>query len=215
MTRGRRLAGRVAVVTGASSGIGRAIALGYAGEGARVALLARREERLRETTAAIAQQGGEALGLRCDVTAEGEVGAARDRILEAWGRADILVNAAGVLHAPAPLHTIGPDAFDRVVAVNLRGPYLMCRAFVPSMLAQQYGRIINVTSGYKHQPLYGPYSITKSALDAMTLVLAQELAGTGVLAEVLDPGYVRTEMAPEATTPPESVLPSALDLATR
>ncbi|MFO0981022.1 MAG: SDR family oxidoreductase [Planctomycetota bacterium] len=195
---GVRLEQRVAVVTGASSGIGRAIALGFAGEGAAVALLARREARLHDVANGIARAGGRALAIGCDVTDVRQVEAARDRVLGAWTRVDVLVNAAGVLHAPALLHEIDPSVWEATIAVNLRGPYLRAAASVPAMIAGRFGRIINSTSGYKHQPSYGPYSITKSALDAMTCVLAQELQSMNILVNALDPGYVRTEMAPAA-----------------
>ena len=149
------------------------------------------------------------------MSAENDVAHLRDRVLSAFGRCDILVNNAGIFR-PEPgvlLHESPIDDWDAVMNTNVRGPFLCLRAFAPGMIEKRYGRIINITSGLKHAAGHGVYSISKSALDALTKTAAHELESCNVLVNALNPGWVKTEMATDAPHSPEKVAPVALKLA--
>ena len=209
---------KVAVVTGAGSGIGRVIAVAFAEQGANVALAGRRVFRLEETAALCRKANSQCdlLMVGADISDEEEVGVLQSRVLAHFGCCDILVNNAGVFK-PEPgtrLHESPVVDWDDVMHTNVRGPFLCLRAFAPGMIAQRYGRIINITSGLKHAAGHGVYSISKSALDALTKTAAHELEEHNVLVNALNPGWVRTEMATSAPDDPAQVAPLALRLAT-
>ncbi len=207
------LAGRVALVTGASSGIGRAVALGYATEGAAVALVARRARLLQEVAREVERRGGQGLAVPADVSDEEQVAAAVEAALEAFGRIDILLNNAGVLQRAAPLHRTAVEEWDRVLAVNLRGAFLVLQAVVPHMVRQRHGRVVNISSYFQNEPQYGAYSVTKAGINSLTRTMAAELRGTGVLVNAIDPGWVRSGMSPGGGADPETVVPLAVKLA--
>ncbi len=209
----RVLEGKVALVTGTSSGIGRAIALGFAEAGADLVLVARRPHRLVEVVQAIEAKGQRALLVVADVAVDRAVRRVLQQTRLVFPRIDILVNNAGVILPEQPIHGTFPADWDRLLAVNLRGPFLFSRLVVPLMLEAGYGRIINITSSYKAQPQYGAYSVSKAGLFAMTRVMARELKGTGILVNALDPGWIRSEMSPDGGRPPERVVPLAVRLA--
>ena len=208
-----KLEGRVALVTGASGGIGRAVALGYATEGAAVALVARRARLLQDVAREAERRGGRALAAPADVSDEKQVGAAVEAVMKAFGRIDVLLNNAGVLQRAAPLHKTAAEEWDRVLAVNLRGAFLVLRAVVPHMVRQRYGRVINISSYFQHEPQYGAYSVTKAGINSMTRTMAAELKGSGVLVNAFDPGWVRSGMSPGGGADPETVVPLAVKLA--
>ena len=209
----RVLEGRVALVTGASSGIGWAMALGFADAGADLVLVARRAHRLARLAQAIQAKGRRALLVIADVAVERAVKRVVDEATQAFPRVDILVNNAAMILPEQRTHETSLVDWDRLLAVNLRGPFLLSRLLVPTMLQAGYGRIINVTSGYKAEPGFGAYSVSKAALYALTRVMAQELRGTGILVNALDPGWVRSEMSPEGGKAPDTVVPLAIRLA--
>ena len=191
-----KLEGRVAVITGAGRGIGRAIALAYAGEGAKLALAARSEAELREGVAAASSQGAEAIAVPTDVTSQEDTERLASRVLDHFGRIDVLVNNAGVSGPVGPLE--GNDVADWVntVTVNLTGTFLVCRAVIPAMLAGSGGRIINLsgagaTNAWSNM---SAYCSSKAAVVRLTEVLAQELDGKGITVNALGPGSVHTSM---------------------
>ena len=191
-----RLAGTTALVTGASQGLGRAIALAYAREGADLVLVARRPEPLERVRA-------EALGARAVVVAA-DVGQPEDvervaaAALTAFERVDMLVNNASEL-GPTPMPYLldtDPDALRRVLDVNLLGPFLLTRALLGPMLAAGRGSVINVSSdaGVVGYPGWGAYGVSKAGFDQMTRIWASELDGSGVRVNTVDPGDMATEM---------------------
>lgn len=191
------LSGKIAIVTGASRGLGRRIAVRLSQHGAMLALLARNEAGLEETRHEIATGGTRALVVPVDLGDAESVKGTKDVIERGLGTPSILVNAAGVF-GPVDLVKDGDqDAWIETIKVNLIGPYLTCRAFVGGMIDSGWGRIVNVTSAAAlHQP--GPvnsaYGTSKAALNQFTRHLASELEGRGVTANVIHPGDVKTDM---------------------
>jgi 3-oxoacyl-[acyl-carrier protein] reductase len=193
-----RLAGKVALVTGGNTGIGRAVALAYAAEGADVAIAwIAREPEARSLVEAIEQAGRRALAVKCDVTVEGDVRAMVAGVKARLGRIDVLVNNAGIQKAGAVTETPLED-WERMMAVHLRGAFLCCREVAPHMIARKSGRIILLTSqlGYIGRERYTAYSAAKGGLLAFTRALARELAPHGVLVNSVSPGLIDTGFDP-------------------
>lgn len=187
----------VALITGAGSGVGEAVALALAQRGHKVALVGRRRERLNEIAAGIAKAGGTAEGFACDVTREADVQALKAAVTEKFGTPQIVFNGAGLFGECVPIAESTPEVWQETVRINTFGPYLVCRAFMTDMARLGWGRFFNVSSAAALSPTYNvssAYQLSKVALNHFTRQLAQELAGTGVTANVLHPGEVKTEM---------------------
>jgi NADP-dependent 3-hydroxy acid dehydrogenase YdfG len=193
------LAGRAAVVTGASSGIGQATARALAAAGTRVGLAARRAGRLKELEKEIGRSGGEAVALPTDVTDYAQAEAMVRRADEAFGGVDVLVNCAGVM-LPAPIVEADPADWRRMVEVNLVGVLHATRAVLPGMLERGYGHIVNVssTSGRTHQELFAVYAATKHGLGAFTEVLRKEVHPKRVRVTLFEPGPTESELGSHA-----------------
>jgi NAD(P)-dependent dehydrogenase (short-subunit alcohol dehydrogenase family) len=197
------LAGRAAVVTGGYGVLGGALAAGLAAAGARVAVLGRRVDAARQGAERIRDGGGEAMALVADVLDEEALERARDEALAAWGRVDILVNAAGgnVARARSDGRSpfdVPPDAFDEVVRLNLHGTVLPSHVFGPVMERQGSGCVLNVSSMASLQAISGTlgYSVAKAGIDNFTLWLAVDLArrhGDGIRVNAIAPGFFITE----------------------
>lgn len=190
-----RLQGRYAVVTGAAKGMGSAICTALAREGASVALVARERAPLEELAARLRgiQPQGRFPVIPCDVTDEGSVARMAEEVLRQFGRVDILVNAAGVIGPiETPLHEITLADWQYVLDVNLTGTFLCCRAFVPTMIAQRYGKIINIagTSGLRGYRNRAAYSASKWAVRGLTRTLALEVGPYNVNVNAICPGVV-------------------------
>jgi NAD(P)-dependent dehydrogenase (short-subunit alcohol dehydrogenase family) len=197
MSEHHSLLGRSALVTGASRGIGRAIAVHLARCGARVALAARSADDLRSAVAQIESGGGAATAFPCDLAAPGAVAALHSAVTRDFGAVDILVNASGIFGPISPIVDVAPEAWEETFAVNLFGPLRLCRAFVGSMLTRGFGRVINLSSAASiHAPgrNTSAYAASKLALNHVTRFLANETAGSGVTANVIHPGDVKTGM---------------------
>ena len=204
------LAGEAALVTGASSGIGRHLALLLAAAGARVALAARRMDRLAEAAAEIEAEGGQCLALACDVTRQNSIAAAIVDAEARLGPVSILVNNAGVV-VSKPLFEHTEADWDYVVDTNLKGAWLAAREFAHHLVAQQRpGRIINITSvlGLRTIGRVPAYCAAKAGLTHLTRVLSMELARYGILVNALAPGYVETDFNREffRTRPGEDLI---------
>ena len=191
----KKLEGRHALVTGAGGGIGRAIASGLAAQGALVTLVARRVEPLERLAAAIRQIGGQANVAAADVSTPDEVASIVSP--PEWPAVGILVNAAGVFGPMQLITESDADEWMNTIRTNQFSVYLMCRRFVPAMIAEGWGRVLNVTSAaslHTPGPLNSAYATSKVAINQFTRHLAAELQGTGVTANVFHPGDVRTQM---------------------
>ncbi len=189
------LQGKVALVTGASKGLGKAMALALAKAGAKLALVSRDEKLLAETAAAIAALGAEAAVFPADVSEEAQVLALEKAVAERLGRVAILVNNAGInLRKAITEFTL--EEWNRVQATNVTSVFLMCRAFVPHMQGRGYGRILNLTSIMSHVSLPGrtAYATSKTALLGFTKSLALELAPDAITVNGISPGPFATEM---------------------
>src|SRR3984957_20903956 len=194
---------RVVLITGASSGIGRDLALTFAKMGAKVALLARRAEALETLALEIAHAGGEALVLAADVTSRAEVRDAIDRALARFGRIDVLVNSAGIA-IPDRVETMPPEDLERMMSVNLMGTLHAMQAVLPSMRAAGAGSIVNIASlaGRRGMPPLGAYCATKFAVVGLTEALRVELFGTGIRLSLVMPGVIDTPMVREPAPRP-------------
>ena len=191
-----KLDGQVAVITGAGRGIGRAIALAYAREGARLALAARSESELEDAVGAAAELGVEAIAVPTDVTNQQDAERLASRAVERFGRIDVLVNNAGISGPVGPLQNNDIDDWVSTITVNLTGTFLVCRAVIPVMLGQAGGKIINLsgagaTNAWSNM---SAYCSSKAAVVRLTEVLAQELADEGITVNALGPGSVHTSM---------------------
>jgi NAD(P)-dependent dehydrogenase (short-subunit alcohol dehydrogenase family) len=190
-----RLAGRTAVVTGASKGLGKAIAIALAGEGARVALVARDPDSLNAAVAEIRAAGGSGIPFAADLTDEAQVRGIENGIVAEFGKVNILVNNAGInLRKPVQEFTLAE--WRRVMDTNVTAAFLMCRSFIPQMTGAGYGRIVNMASTMAHVslPHRAAYSASKAALLGMTRAMALELAGERITCNTISPGPFATEM---------------------
>jgi 3-oxoacyl-[acyl-carrier protein] reductase len=187
--------GRVALVTGASQGIGRACALVLAAGGAKVALCARNQDKLQQVSAEIAAQGDQAEIFRMDVANEEELKAGVKAALARFGKIDILVNNAGVTRDQLMMRMKRAD-WDEVLNTNLTGPFLLAQAVIGSMLKQRWGRIINVTSifGQIGQAGQTNYASSKAGLIGLTMALAREVASRSITVNAVAPGWIETAM---------------------
>jgi NAD(P)-dependent dehydrogenase (short-subunit alcohol dehydrogenase family) len=198
----RVLDGRTAVVTGASRGIGRAIALLFADEGANVTLVSRSADTLDGVFADITRRGGRALVVAADVTAEDAPAQVVDRTLAEFGGLDILVNNAGGNSFMAPLETMRFSGWQKTMALNLDSTVRLIQAALPPMIAGGRGSIINVSSvtGLRGSPLMSHYGAAKAAVISLTQSLGIELATRGVRANSLVPGWIETDLTGFART---------------
>jgi NAD(P)-dependent dehydrogenase (short-subunit alcohol dehydrogenase family) len=183
----------VVLITGASRGIGRAIALRFAAGGARVALLARSAAGLRETLDAVHDAGGEGEAFTADVTDERAVAGAQREVARSLGPVDVLVNNAGVAGPAGEMWEVDPTEWWRTVDVNLRGTFICSRAVLPTMVGRRQGRIINVVSnaGAHRWPYFTAYAVSKAAVIKLTESLAAETRDHGVAVFAMHPGVVR------------------------
>jgi 3-oxoacyl-[acyl-carrier protein] reductase len=192
------LKGHVALVTGASQGIGRACALALAKHGAAVALCARNEEKLTAVRDEITTAGGQGEVFKLDVASEDNIKAVVKSIIEKLGKVDILVNNAAITHDMLLLRLKRAD-WDSVLNTNLTSAYLCTQAVLSSMMKQRWGRIINITSinGQMGQTGQANYAASKAGLIGLTLSVAREVASRNITVNAVSPGYIETSMTQE------------------
>ncbi|WP_128434931.1 SDR family NAD(P)-dependent oxidoreductase [Streptomyces cyaneus] len=200
------LDGRVAVVTGGSSGIGRAIAEALARAGASVVVVARKEAELAATVAELADHGCRAAWVSADLSTRDGVRAAAEKAVEVFGEPDILVNSAGINLRP-PMGDLGEDVWDTTMAVNLEAPYLLGQRFGPGMAERGFGRIIHITSQQAHRAFVqsGAYGVSKGALESLARSQAEAWSPYGVTCNTLVPGFVMTPLNARLASDPEKV----------
>lgn len=189
------LSGQVAIVTGASQGLGRAIAIRLGGSGAKVACIARNAEKLADTVDAITAAGGTAEAFSCSVTDEASVQKTVDDVIEKWGKLDILVNNAGITKDTLILR-MSDDDWTSVLDTNLRGTFLFTRAAARPMMQKRSGRIINISSvsGLMGNPGQANYCASKAGVIALAKTVARELGSRKVTVNAIAPGFIESEM---------------------
>ncbi|MCM0019668.1 MAG: SDR family NAD(P)-dependent oxidoreductase [Tagaea sp.] len=218
-----RLAGRIAVVTGASRGIGRAVALRFAAEGAHVVALGRTVGALEELDDEIGKAGGSATLVPVDLTELDKLDALGPSLYQRFGRADVFVANAGALGTLGPLAHHPPKDWEAAFAVNVHANWRLIRSLEPALRLSDAGRAIFVTSGAarRHTAYWGAYAASKAALESLALTWAAELAHTKIRVNLVSPGPTRTRMRaaafpgedPQSVKTPESVTEVFVDLA--
>jgi len=202
-----KLKDKVALVTGAGRGIGKAVALAFAREGARLAICARTAAEIEAAAKEIEATGAECLFSTCDVSEEESVRALAEKVEAQYRHFDILVNNAGVMTRPTPLVDFDVKKWDYTIAVNLRGTFLMTKAILPLMIRQKRGSIINVSSaiGRGAYANFSAYAVSKWGIEGLTQTLAAEVRSKNVRVNSVDPGYVATKLTLYQGSRPESV----------
>ncbi|MFJ2002900.1 SDR family NAD(P)-dependent oxidoreductase [Streptomyces chartreusis] len=200
------LEGRVAVVTGGSSGIGRAITEALARAGASVVVVARREAELAATVGELEAAGCRAARVSADLGTRDGVRAAAEAAVEAFGEPDILVNGAGINLRP-PMGELGEDVWDTTMALNLDAPHLLGQRFGPGMAERGFGRIIHITSQQAHRAFVqsGAYGVSKGALESLARSQAEAWSPYGVTCNTLVPGFVMTPLNTRLSSDPDKV----------
>ena len=200
-----RLDGKVALVTAAGQGIGRVFAKAFGLAGAAVVIAERNEEKAAGVSAEIMNAGGEALAVATDVADEGSIAEMIEVVTDEYGRIDVLINNAGIFSTleMRPFDQIPVEEWERVLRVNLTGPFLCARAVLPAMRKARWGRIINIASGAVRlgRPNYLHYIATKSALMGMSLSMARELGPDNITVNAILPGATFTEIERKTVTP--------------
>jgi 3-oxoacyl-[acyl-carrier protein] reductase len=207
----RSLDGQVAVITGAGRGIGAAIAILLARLGAIAALCGRNRLRLESVAQAIADAGGKAEIVPCDVTSFESVERAATQVTDCFGRVDILVNNAGISGPGGRLDQLPPDAWDEILNTNLRGLYYAIRSFAPLMIRARSGHIINISSlaGKNALPNGAAYAASKWGLNGLSYSVAEELRAYNIRVSVICPGSTNTDFSPHAGKAPARMLQPA------
>ena len=192
------LEGKVVLITGASQGLGRALALAYAGEGAKLAINARSEDSIRPVARKAEEQGAEVLAVAADVSQSADVERFVSETVGRFGGIDVLVNNAGILGPRVAIEEYPEDEWRRVIDANLTGPFLVSKAAIPHMRGG--GSIINLVSGVsiEGRAEWGAYSVSKFGLEGLNQILAAELEERGIRVNAVDPGGMRTDMRANA-----------------
>jgi 3-oxoacyl-[acyl-carrier protein] reductase len=208
-----RLKGKIALVTGASQGIGEAIAARFAREGAMTICAARSAEKLSALVGRIAAEGGSAEALTLDVSSSESIAAGMKSLLEKHGRLDLLVNNAGITEDNLILR-MSKDSWDRVLATNLTGAFLLSQAAVKAMVRNRFGRIVNVTSvvGLMGNAGQANYASAKAGLVGLTKSIAREVGSRNITVNAVAPGYIATAMTEKMTEAVREALSSQIPL---
>jgi len=196
-----RLTNRIAIITGGGRGIGRAITLAFAREGAKVIVVGRNRARCDEVVSQISKNGGDAISIQADVSSEADVAKMIEQTKDKFQRIDILVNNAAVNLPYRAVTELSLDEWNWIISINLTGTFLCCRAVLPQMIAQQFGKIINLASlgGRMGAAGRAPYRASKAAIINFTECLAAEVKELNIDVNTICPGAVKTDMLSEIT----------------
>ncbi len=207
-----KLEGRTALITGSSRGVGQQIAMGLAELGAKIIVHGRRTENIDQTIDMLGKYDVEVFRVEGDLSVNTHISKITGQIVDKFGGVDILYNNAAIMSSfEENIWEHSLEAWEKTFRVNLYALYFMCSAFIPGMIRRGYGRVINLTSGIKDQPELAPYSASKAAVDKLTQDIAVKLENTGVRINILDPGWLKTDMGgPNAWYDVGEVLPGAL-----
>ena len=208
------LAEKVAIVTGAGQGLGWAIAKRLADDGACLVIADINWERAQEKAALLQKMGQEAMAIKVDVSKAKEVAHMVEQVLEKFGRIDILVNNAGILGPYFPVEEYPEELWDQVIAVNLKGTFLCCKAVIPIMKKQGKGSIVNIASvaGKEGNANMAPYSASKGAIITLTKTLGKELATSQIRVNAVSPALLETEMTQSMTPEQRALLTSKIPM---
>ena len=195
---------RVMLITGAGSGLGKALAVAAGQAGAKVICAGRRKERIQQTADEVTQAGGVGLAVEMDVTDLKSVEKGL-KMAEKVGPIDVLINNAGIITGLKAVQDLPVEEWDKIMATNVRGPYLLMRAILPGMIQRGFGRILNISAPIKHLPKASAYCASKCALDSLTKAVGYELKGVDVIINAVEPPFLDTEMHTGGKKPEEVV----------
>ena len=202
---------KVVLITGAGSGLGKALAVVAGGLGAKVICAGRRKDKIQQTADEVSKVGGTGTAVEMDVTDLKSVEKGV-KMAEKVGPVDVLINNAGIITGMKAVQDLPVEEWDKIMATNVRGPYLLMRAILPGMIQRGFGRILNISAPIKHLPKASAYCASKCALDSLTKAVSYELKGLDILVNAVEPPFLDTEMH-KGGKKPEEVVPQILELA--
>jgi 3-oxoacyl-[acyl-carrier protein] reductase len=203
---------KVILITGAGSGLGQALAVAAGQAGGKVICAGRRKERIQKTAEKVTKAGGAGTAVEMDVADEKSVEKGLKEAEKETGPVEILINNAGIITGMKAVQDLPVEEWDRIMATNVRGPYLLIRAIMPGMIQRGFGRIVNISAPIKHLPKAAAYCASKCALDSLTKAVSYELKGVDVLINAVEPPFLDTEMH-KGGKKPEEVVSQILELA--
>ena len=204
------LKNKVILITGAGSGLGKALALAAGQVGAKVICAGRRTDKIQQTSDEVTKVGGVGTAVEMDVTDLKSVEKAV-KLAEKVGPIDVLINNAGIITGMKAVQDLPVEEWDKIMATNVRGPYLLMRAILPGMIQRGFGRILNISAPIKHLPKASAYCASKCALDSLTKAVGYELKGVDVIINAVEPPFLDTEMH-KGGKKPEEVVAQILEL---
>jgi 3-oxoacyl-[acyl-carrier protein] reductase len=205
-----KLKNKVILITGAGSGLGKALALAAGQVGAKVICAGRRKDKIQQTADEVNKVGGMGTAMEMDVTDLKSVEKGL-KMAEKVGPIDILINNAGIITGMKAVQDLPVEEWDKIMATNVRGPYLLMRAILPGMMQRGFGRILNISAPIKHLPKASAYCASKCALDSLTKAVGYELKGVDVIINAVEPPFLDTEMH-KGGKKPEEVVAQILEL---
>jgi NAD(P)-dependent dehydrogenase (short-subunit alcohol dehydrogenase family) len=201
---------KVVLITGAGSGLGKALALAAGQGGAKVICAGRRMDKIQQTADEVTKVGGVGTAVEIDVTDLKSVEKCL-KMAEKVGPIDILINNAGIITGMKAVQDLPVEEWDKIMSTNVRGPYLLMRAILPGMIQRGFGRILNISAPIKHLPKASAYCASKCALDSLTKAVGYELKGVDVIINAVEPPFLDTEMH-KGGKKPEEVVAQILEL---